>query len=169
MQLCKIPVMENLNRRDLLVALSAFAAMGSVQAEAQAIAPTRPGEKVLSQSQVFSFDSLEPRKNANGVSRPVVQGVLATGEAVEVHETTLLPGHMPHPAHKHRHSEFMMIREGTLEFDNDGKKERVGPGGVIFAASNVMHGLMNVGDVPANYFVIAIGRESAMTPVGGTK
>ncbi len=160
-RLCKIPGMENLNRRDLLVALSAFAAMGSVQVEAQA----QPSEKVLSQSQVWTFESLEAKKNANGFSRSVVQGVLATGEAVEMHETTLLPGHMPHPAHKHRHSEFMMIREGQLEFDNDGKKERVGPGGVIFAASNVMHGLINVGDVPANYFVIAIGRESGVMPV----
>jgi quercetin dioxygenase-like cupin family protein len=60
----------------------------------------------------------------------------------------------------------MFIREGELEFDNDGTKERVGPGGVVFAASNVMHGLKNVGSAPANYFVIAIGRESAMTPVG---
>jgi len=161
MRLCKISGMENLNRRDLLVALSAFAAMGGVQAEAQA----QPSEKVLSQSQTWTFDSLEAKKNANGVSRPVVQGVLTTGELVEMHETTLLPGHMPHPAHKHRHSEFMMIREGTVEFDNDGKKERVGPGGVIFAASNMMHGLTNVGDVPANYFVIAIGRESGVMPV----
>jgi quercetin dioxygenase-like cupin family protein len=157
--------MENLNRRDLLVALSAFAAMGSVEAGAQAPVPVKPSEKVLSESMVFTFDSLEAKKNANGVSRPVVQGVLATGEAVEMHETTLLPGHMPHPPHKHRHSEFMMIREGQLEFDNNGKKERVWPGGVIFAASNVMHGLTNVGDAPANYFVIAIGRESPMTPV----
>ncbi|HMF63465.1 MAG TPA: cupin domain-containing protein, partial [Edaphobacter sp.] len=83
-------------------------------------------------------------------------------EAVEMHETTLLPGHMPHPAHKHRHSEFMMIREGTIEFDNDGKKERVGPGGVVFATSGIMHGIKNVGDAPANYFVIAIGRESGV-------
>jgi quercetin dioxygenase-like cupin family protein len=62
----------------------------------------------------------------------------------------------------------MMIRDGDVEFDNNGKKQRLGPGGVIFAASNVMHGLTNVGDVPANYFVIAIGRESVMTPVDGT-
>jgi quercetin dioxygenase-like cupin family protein len=157
--------MENLNRRDLLVALSAFAAIGSVQAQT----PAKPGEKVLSESQAFPFESLEMRKNTNGVSRPVIQGVLATGEAVEVHETTLLPGHMPHPPHKHRHSEFMMIRDGDVEFDNNGKKQRVGPGGVIFAASNVMHGLTNLGDVPANYFVIAIGRESVMTPVDGAK
>lgn len=157
--------MKNLNRRDLCVALSAFAAMGSV-VEAQVPAPVLPGENPLSKSQVFAFDKLPAHKSENGVSRPVIQGVLATGEAVEVHETTLLPGHMPHPAHKHRHSEFMMIREGELEFDNDGTKERVGPGGVIFAASNVMHGLKNIGETPANYFVIAIGRESGVTPVG---
>jgi quercetin dioxygenase-like cupin family protein len=91
--------------------------------------------------------------------RPIVHGVLPTGEAVELHETTLLPGHMPHPAHKHKHSEFMMIREGTVQFDNDGKLEKLGPGSVVFAASNVMHGLKNVGDTPAVYFVIAIGRD----------
>ena len=160
--------MKNLNRRDLCVALSAFAAMSSVSASAQAQAQATPGEKVLSTPGAFPFESLTAKKTENGVTRPVIQGVLPTGEAVELHETTLLPGHMPHPAHKHRHSEFMMIREGTIEFDNDGTKERVGPGGVIFAASGIMHGIKNVGDAPANYFVIAIGRESPMTPVEGT-
>ena len=159
--------MKNLNRRDLCVALSAFAAMGGVTAKAQT--SNLPGENTLSKSETFAFDKLPAHKSENGVSRPVVQGVLATGEAVEVHETTLLPGHMPHPPHKHRHSEFMIIREGLLEFDNNGVKERVGPGGVIFAASNVMHGLKNIGDAPANYFVIAIGRESGVTPVGVMK
>ena len=156
--------MKNLNRRDLCVALSAFAAMGSVAAGAQLQAG--PGEKTLAESQVFPFDKLPVSHSKNGgESRHVTQGVLATGEYVEMHETTLPPGQMPHPAHKHRHSEFMMVREGTLEFDNDGKKERVGPGGVIFAASNVMHGLKNVGSAPAQYFVIAIGRESGVQRV----
>jgi len=54
----------------------------------------------------------------------------------------------------------MLIREGQVEFDNDGKPERVGPGGVLFAASDVMHGLKNIGDTNAIYFVIAVGRES---------
>lgn len=160
--------MKNLNRREMFVALSALAAVGggALEARAQGMA----GEKVLSKSQTWTFDRLPVKMNPDGhASRAVVQGALATGEAVEVHETSLLPGQMPHPAHKHRHSEFMFIREGELEFDNDGTKEKVGPGGVIFAASNVMHGLKNVGSTPANYFVIAIGRESGMTPVGGAK
>jgi quercetin dioxygenase-like cupin family protein len=159
--------MNNLNRRELCIALSALAAVGTLSQDGEAQARSND---VLSQSKTWTFDSLPVKHNANGgASRAVVQGVLATGEAVEVHETTLPAGQMPHPAHKHRHSEFMFIREGDLEFDNDGKKERVGPGGVVFAASNVMHGLKNVGTTPANYFVIAIGRESGMLPAGAGK
>ncbi|HZY61028.1 MAG TPA: cupin domain-containing protein [Edaphobacter sp.] len=155
--------MKNLSRRDLCVALSAFAAMGSI-ANGQATAGAR--EKTLSQSEAFPFDKLPVNHSKNGgESRPVIRGMLATGEYVEMHETTLPPGQMPHPPHKHRHSEFMMIREGTVEFDNDGVKTRLGPGGVIFAASNKMHGLKNVGSAPAQYFVIAIGRESGVERV----
>lgn len=158
--------MTNMSRRYLCVALSSLGAMAAcLPAEGQsATVPERagaaPGEDVLSVQRVYPFDQLQVAKNANGESRAVVHGVLPTGEAVEVHETTLLPGHMPHSPHKHRHSEFMLVREGTLEFDNDGTFERVGPGGVIFAASNVMHGVKNVGQANASYFVIAIGPES---------
>jgi quercetin dioxygenase-like cupin family protein len=162
--------MNPVNRRELCIALSSLAALAAVPAEAQTPEPAQkpeimgPGlsstDKVLNEQHAIRFEDLPVKKNANGESRPVMQGVLPTGESVEMHETSLLPGHMPHPAHKHRHSEIMCIREGTLEFQNDGKPERVGPGGVIFAASNVMHGLKNVGDTTAQYFVIAIGRES---------
>jgi quercetin dioxygenase-like cupin family protein len=152
--------MMNMNRRDLCVALSSFAALAAAApAEGQAGAAST-ALPTLSAQRSFQFDQLPVKTGPNGESRAVMHGVLPTGEEVEMHETTLLPGHMPHPPHKHRHSELMLIREGTLEFENDGKPERVGPGGVVFAASNVMHGLKNVGETSANYFVVAIGHES---------
>jgi quercetin dioxygenase-like cupin family protein len=157
--------MMNMNRRDLCVALSSFAALAAaIPANSQArsaatSAPASTEESVLSVQKTYSFDKLPVKPGPNGESRAVMHGVLPTGESVEMHETMLLPGHMPHPAHKHRHSELMLIREGTLEFDNNGTPERVGPGGVVFAASNVMHGLKNVGETNANYFVVAIGHE----------
>jgi len=165
-----------MNRRDLCSALTSFAAFAVAASQGQTptqaqdrtpvpAPPASPGERVLSTQRTFRFDELPVVKNANGETRAVVRGVLPTGEAVEMHETTLLPGHMPHPPHQLRHSEFMMVREGTIEFNNNGTLERAGPGGVFFAASNVMHGLTNVGETMANYFVIAIGRDTAVQPV----
>jgi quercetin dioxygenase-like cupin family protein len=149
--------MTNLNRREMMMALSAFAAMGSLMAEAQAGPAAGPDGK-LTKSVVFDYDKLPVKQNANGgTGRQVLSGYLPTGEFVEVHLTTLPAGKMPHPAHKHSHSEFLLIREGNLEFINDGKPEPVGAGGVVFTASNVMHGLKNVGTTTASYFVVAVG------------
>jgi quercetin dioxygenase-like cupin family protein len=148
--------MKNLNRRDLCVALSAFAAMGSVMAEGQSASGAT--EPVLAHSEILSFDKLPVHVSANGeASRAVIHGRLATGEFVEVHETALPPGQMPHPPHRHTHSEFLMIREGKLEVMSDGQQGIVEPGGIIFTASGVLHSLKNVGDVMANYFVVAVG------------
>src|ERR1700742_1223934 len=116
----KILRMKNINRRDLCVALSAFAAMGSVMAEAQTGAAAGPDGK-LSKSVVFSYDQLPVKNNANGgTGRQVLSGTLPTGEFVEVHETTLPAGKMPHPPHRHSHSEFLFIREGHLEYLDEG-------------------------------------------------
>ena len=48
-------------------------------------------------SAMFPFEKLTPHKSNAAEIRPVLKGKLATGESVEVHETTLSPGGMPHP------------------------------------------------------------------------
>jgi mannose-6-phosphate isomerase-like protein (cupin superfamily) len=146
-----------MTRRDLAFILPALGLASTGLTDAQ----TDDSEQPLTvHSGVYSFEKLPVRHSAGGAAtRPVLRGKLPTGEVVELHETTLMPGQMPHPAHKHVHSEFMLMREGAVEFMFEGKSEQLGPGGVAYAASGEMHGLKNVGTVPANYFVIAIGTE----------
>jgi quercetin dioxygenase-like cupin family protein len=107
----------------------------------------------------FPFADLVSRKNNNGSGevRSITKGATPTGEQVEVHETALLPGKTPHPPHRHKHSEFWLIREGDVEITINGKAYRLGPGSAAFAASNDEHGIKNVGEIVATYFVVAIG------------
>ncbi len=47
----------------------------------------------------------------------------------------------------------MIVKEGTLEAVQNGVTNRVETRGMIFCASNEMHGLRNVGAGHATYFV----------------
>jgi mannose-6-phosphate isomerase-like protein (cupin superfamily) len=106
---------------------------------------------------MYPFDKLPVQTSNNAQFRAVLKGKLATGESLEVHETTLPPGGGPHPPHHHVHSEMWLIREGTVEITVNGARYRLGPGSVGFVRSNDEHGITNVGPTPATYFVVAIG------------
>jgi mannose-6-phosphate isomerase-like protein (cupin superfamily) len=114
------------------------------------------GANTLS-SAMYPFDKLPVHTSNGAVTRHVLKGKLATGEALEVHETTLPPGGAPHPPHHHVHSEMWLIREGKVEINVNGTSYQLGPGGVGFVRSNDEHGIKNVGEMEANYFVVAIG------------
>jgi len=48
---------------------------------------------------------------------------------------------------------------GALNVTMDGKTTRLTPGSVAYVASNHEHGWKNPGHGPAEYFVIALGRD----------
>jgi mannose-6-phosphate isomerase-like protein (cupin superfamily) len=108
-------------------------------------------------SATYPFEKMPIRTPNNAQIRDVLKGKLATGESLEVHETTLPPGGAPHAAHHHVHSEMWLIREGTVELTVNGTSHRLGPGSVGFVHSNDEHGIKNVGTTPATYFVVAVG------------
>jgi quercetin dioxygenase-like cupin family protein len=71
-----------------------------------------------------------------------------------MHVTTLNPGLESHPPHRHVNEELIILREGQCETLSDGKWIKVGPGSVVFNASNSLHGFRNIGATPATYHVI---------------
>jgi quercetin dioxygenase-like cupin family protein len=120
-----------------------------------------PPENQLATSRVFAYDQMPFRTTPNGSeSRRVFSGTLATGEAIGAHETTQPAGTVPPALHKIQHSELIVVEQGTLEFDHDGKAERAGPGSVIYVAFGTTHAIMNVGDGPVRYVVIQIGGDT---------
>lgn len=110
-------------------------------------------------SAVYPFEELKVHQANSGAAqiRAILKGKLATGESIEVHETTLPPGGAPHPPHRHEHSEMWLIREGTVELNISGKAHRLTAGSLGFVRSNEEHGISNPSDAPASYFVVAVG------------
>lgn len=138
-----------------------FVGMGGGLSVAQQGTVTAPESKVLSEAKAFPFDQMTVRKMTNGgEGRSIVQGVLKTGESVSLHESMQPVGAVPSLLHKIDHSEFIVVTDGTVQFEHDGKTEKVGPGSVVYVAFGTIHRLVNVGNVPAKYVVIAIGGDT---------
>jgi mannose-6-phosphate isomerase-like protein (cupin superfamily) len=139
-----------ITRRELCILLP-----GLVPAAAALDAFAEAGNSLPSAE--YPFDQLAVQILDHAEMRRVLKGKVATGEALEVHETTLPPGGAPHAPHHHVHSEMWLIREGTVELTVNGVNYRLGPGGVGFVRSNDEHGIKNVGSTAASYFVVAVG------------
>lgn len=139
-----------ITRRDIFAGL--MAAPFAMDALA---APEEPAEngKIMGPT-VFHWDEMKPSKTAVGEVRSLCKQPTATVDQLEMHVTTLNPGESPHPPHRHVNEELIILREGQCETLSDGKWVKVGPGDVIFNASNSLHGLRNIGTTPATYHVI---------------
>jgi quercetin dioxygenase-like cupin family protein len=105
-------------------------------------------------SGVYAWDSLPVEKTASGERRAVFDGATATTDRLETHVTTVNPGSASHAAHRHPDEELVYVREGVIEATINGVSQRAPAGSVIFFASNDLHGMRNVGDVAASYFVL---------------
>jgi quercetin dioxygenase-like cupin family protein len=139
-----------ITRRDFVVAAVSILATAAVVAFAQTAA------KPIMHSRVFNWSDMKVDQTKVGERRAVFDAPTVTLENLECHITTLNPGEAPHAAHQHPDEELMMVKEGTLEAVQNGVTNRVEAGGIIFCASNEMHGLRNIGTNRATYFVLKV-------------
>jgi quercetin dioxygenase-like cupin family protein len=111
---------------------------------------------------VFHYADLKVTKTDVGEVRSLVKEPTATVDELEMHITTLNPGMMSHPPHRHVNEELILMDKGECETLSDGKWIKVGPGDVVFNASGSLHGFRNVGKVPAEYHVVNWSPNKAM-------
>jgi XRE family transcriptional regulator, regulator of sulfur utilization len=106
------------------------------------------------QSKVIDWNGLVPTSTRNGQRRDVFDAPTGTLDRLHGHITTLNPGENTGPLHRHPQEELIVIREGTLEVNIDGRKQTAGPGSIVFFGVNENENLTNVGQVPATYLVL---------------
>ena len=115
-----------------------------------ATAAAVPGKQI---SAVFHWDKMEAKPTKVGARREIVNLPTTTLANFEGHITTLKPGEAPHAPHRHPDEELILVKAGTMEVTINGVTQRAGPGSIFFYGSNDLHGMKNVGDTEATYYV----------------
>ncbi len=90
----------------------------------QAPAPAQPREPMA--SQVFEWSALATTATKTGVRRDVFDAPTDTVDRLHGHITTLNPGANTGPLHRHPQEELVIIKEGTVEVNIDGRKTSPG-------------------------------------------
>ena len=117
------------------------------------VLPAAESAKASMKSNVFDWKELAVTPTKTGERRQIFNGPTATLDNFSGHITTLRPGEVAHAPHRHPDEEMIVVKEGTLEVIINGETRRAGPGSVFFYAPNDLHGMKNVGETAASYFV----------------
>lgn len=125
-----------------------------------------PAAKPKIESAVFDWSKLAVAKTAAGERRAIVNGPTATMTNFSCHATTIGAGQVAHPPHRHPDEEIVIVKEGTIEVLINEKRERAGAGSMFFFAPNDLHGMRNVGETAATYYVIRIITPQTPKPAG---
>ncbi len=145
------------SRRDFFLALAALAPSRLVGTGLAA--PGAAAEEKPLVSAAYRFEDLPVRTSGPNRFRQIFSGATHQGFHVGVHESELALGERPHPPHHHAHEEVFLIRSGELEVTIAGGSTRLGPGSAACIASNIEHGIQNVGATRAEYFVVELGTD----------
>jgi len=150
--------MSGMTRREVLVSGAAMVVAGGRSIDGQsAVTPLVGAGDFAGGSKVFSLAAVAATKNANGSERKsVFDGKLATGEVMSMHESWSPEGTVVVP-HKISHSEVLVVLEGTMAFEHDGRVDKAVAGDVVYVAYGTTHAVKNGGTGTLRFMVVAVG------------
>jgi quercetin dioxygenase-like cupin family protein len=129
-----------------------FPALAAAQQQSQPAAQTG-----TLRSKAFPLGELSGLQSGTIKLYQILTGNTHTGYKVDLHESELPGGGVPHPPHRHVHEELLFVREGEMEVSINGQWTKLPAGSCAYLASNDLHGYRNPGTAAAKYFVLALG------------
>jgi quercetin dioxygenase-like cupin family protein len=156
-----------MKRREFLTSVTALAGAALIP---EAGAQSKPGithvdtktTGDLLKSSVVKLASLQAEGAAPGAKAYVhFNGPTQQLAAIASGLVTLEPGAAPHPPHQHPEEEIMIVGEGNGEFLINGVATQVKTGDMIFAESNVLHGVLNTSKSRMTFYFIKIMGKTA--------
>ncbi len=101
---------------------------------------------------VKDWNKLIFRPHERGGVRSYFDRPTANTKKFEMHVTTLKENVASHDPHQHRAEEIILVLEGKVEMLIGEKTYTANAGDVLFASTNVFHGLKNIGNGTCSYF-----------------
>lgn len=106
-------------------------------------------------SQIIHWDSLTAKTENGRTRRLLLEGTTTHLKYFRIHATTLEAGTAPNAAHPNKDAdELIIVKEGKVQVTIGDKIKIIEAGGVAVVLSDEIHGLKNVGDKPATYYVL---------------
>jgi (S)-ureidoglycine aminohydrolase len=101
---------------------------------------------------VKDWNKLTFREHERGGVRSYFDRPTANTKRFEMHVTTLKENFKSHDPHQHGAEEIILVLKGQVEMLIGEKSYHAATGDVLFAPTNVFHGLKNTGNGEASYF-----------------
>lgn len=99
-----------------------------------------------------SIESAHLNPQPFGDLRVFLEGETEQLRSLTVGSLELRAGQSPHPPHAHAEEEIILITAGHGEISLEGKITKVGPGTIMYAGSNRMHGIVNTSNALLTFY-----------------
>lgn len=121
-------------------------------------------------SQIIHWDSLTVKTENGRTRRLLAEGTTTHLKYFRIHATTIKAGKEPNKPHANKDAdELIIVKEGKVAFTIGDKTKIIETGGIAVIPSDEVHGLKNVGETAATYYVFRYQSKSGTDLERGKK